>query len=128
MSAAKKQALLKLHLTQTTQTGTCRCDCTYCGTKASLCNTAPDSKWPNSYWQDASTVVAIAGGSLLTTYWHLQMVLCCLLNQGDSLLWDEYTYSHLVEAMVTPKGYNAIPVPMDDFGMTPEALQQVHLT
>lgn len=27
--------------------------------------------------------------------------------------------------MVTPKGYNAIPVPMDDFGMTPEALEQV---
>ena len=55
----------------------------------------------------------------------LQMVLCCLLNRGDSLLWDEYTYSHLVEAMVGPKGYNAVPVPMDDFGMTPEALEQV---
>lgn len=55
----------------------------------------------------------------------MQMVLCCLLNRGDSLLCDEYTYSHLVEAMVTPKGYNAIPVPMDDFGMTPEALEQV---
>ena len=41
---------------------------------------------------------------------------------------DEYTYSHLVEAMVTPKGYNAIPVPMDNFGMTPEALEQVNLT
>lgn len=57
--------------------------------------------------------------------WHMQMVLCCLLNRGDSLLCDEYTYSHLVEAMVTPKGYNAIPVPMDDIGMTPEALDQV---
>ena len=56
---------------------------------------------------------------------HVQMALCCLLNRGDSLLCDEYTYSHLVEAMVTPKGYNAIPVPMDDFGMTPEALEQV---
>lgn len=55
----------------------------------------------------------------------MQMVLCCLLNRGDSLLCDEYTYSHLVEAMVTPKGYNAIPVPMDDFGMTPEALELV---
>ena len=55
----------------------------------------------------------------------MQMVLCCLLNRGDSLLCDEYTYSHLVEAMVTPKGYNAIPVPMDDFGMTPETLEQV---
>lgn len=55
----------------------------------------------------------------------MQMVLCCLLNRGDSLLCDEYTYSHLVEAMVTPKGYDAIPVPMDDFGMTPEALEQV---
>ena len=53
------------------------------------------------------------------------MVLCCLLNRGDSLLCDEYTYSHLVEAMVRPKGYNAIPVPMDDFGMTPESLDKV---
>lgn len=53
------------------------------------------------------------------------MVLCCLLNRGDSLLCDEYTYSHLVEAMVGPKGYVAIPVPMDDYGMTPEALEKV---
>ncbi len=53
------------------------------------------------------------------------MVLCCLLNRGDSLLCDEYTYSHLVEAMVGPKGYNAVPVPMDDFGMTPESLDKV---
>lgn len=58
----------------------------------------------------------------------MQMVLCCLLNRGDSLLCDEYTYSHLVEAMVTPKGYNAIPVPMDDFGMTPEALEKVSIS
>lgn len=53
------------------------------------------------------------------------MVLCCLLNRGDSLLCDEYTYSHLVEAMVGPKGYVAVPVPMDDYGMTPESLEQV---
>lgn len=53
------------------------------------------------------------------------MVLCCLLNRGDSLLCDEYTYSHLVEAMVGPKGYVAIPVPMDACGMTPEALEKV---
>ncbi len=38
---------------------------------------------------------------------------------------DEYTYSHLVEAMVGPKGYNAVPVPMDNFGMTPEFLDKV---
>lgn len=57
----------------------------------------------------------------------MQMVLCCLLNRGDSLLCDEYTYSHLVEAMVGPKGYCALPVPMDDFGMTPEALEQVSI-
>ena len=55
----------------------------------------------------------------------LQMVLCCLLNRGDSLLCDEYTYSHLVEAMVGPKGYQAVPVPMDEYGMTPESLEQV---
>lgn len=55
----------------------------------------------------------------------IDMVLCCLLNRGDSLLCDEYTYSHLVEAMVGPKGYDAVPVPMDEFGMTPEALDKV---
>lgn len=59
------------------------------------------------------------------TRFNMQMVLCCLLNRGDPLLCDEYTYSHLVEAMVGPKGYDAVPVPMDDFGMTPEALDQV---
>ena len=26
---------------------------------------------------------------------------------------------------MAPKGYKAVPVPMDDFGMTPEALEQV---
>lgn len=55
----------------------------------------------------------------------LQMVLACLLNRGDPLLCDEYTYSHLVEAMMGPKGYTPVPVPMDDFGMTAKALQQV---
>lgn len=55
----------------------------------------------------------------------LQMVLACLLNKGDALLCDEYTYSHLVEAMMGPKGYVPVPVPMDDFGMTPDALEQV---
>ena len=55
----------------------------------------------------------------------MQMVLCCLLNRGDPLLCDEYTYSHLVEAMVGPKGYDAVPVPMDEFGMTPESLDKV---
>ena len=39
----------------------------------------------------------------------------------------QYTYSHLVEAMVGPKGYKAIPVPTDDEGMTPESLEQVSL-
>ena len=39
----------------------------------------------------------------------------------------QYTYSHLVEAMVGPKGYKAIPVPTDDEGMTPETLEQVRL-
>ena len=53
------------------------------------------------------------------------MVLACLLNKGEGLLCDEYTYSHLVEAMMGPKGYVPIPVPMDDFGMTPDALEQV---
>ena len=37
----------------------------------------------------------------------------------------QYTYSHLVEAMVGPKGYKAIPVPTDNEGMTPETLEQV---
>ena len=55
----------------------------------------------------------------------LQMVLACLMNKGDALLCDEYTYSHLVEAMMGPKGYVPVPVAMDDYGMTPEALETV---
>ena len=38
---------------------------------------------------------------------------------------DEYTYSHLVEAVVEPKGYNAVSVPIDNFGVTPESLDRV---
>ena len=53
------------------------------------------------------------------------MSLCLLLNRGEHLLCDEYTYSHLVEAMIGPKGYKAVPVAMDEHGMIPQKLQEV---
>ncbi|KAK9806204.1 hypothetical protein WJX72_005253 [[Myrmecia] bisecta] len=53
------------------------------------------------------------------------MISSLLLNRGDTLLLEEYTYSHTIESIVNPKGYKALPVAMDSNGLSPDALVKV---
>ena len=54
----------------------------------------------------------------------LEMLTSLLLNPGDSILVEEYTYSHFVECVVDRKGYQVIPVKLDDDGIVPETLER----
>lgn len=53
----------------------------------------------------------------------LDVTLDLLLERGDPLLVEEFTYSHALEAQLMPKGFDLIPVAMDDQGMVPAALE-----
>ncbi|GBF96915.1 hypothetical protein Rsub_09920, partial [Raphidocelis subcapitata] len=55
----------------------------------------------------------------------LAVALDLILERGEPLLVEEYTYSHALEAQLLPKGYELIPVPMDSEGMVPSALDDI---
>lgn len=55
----------------------------------------------------------------------LQMLVSLLLDRGDSLLLEEYSYPHMLECVVAPKGLTAVPLPIDEQGIIPEAMEQV---
>jgi DNA-binding transcriptional MocR family regulator len=53
----------------------------------------------------------------------LDAALRALLSRGDSLLAEQFTYSHALEALMAPHGYRLVPVEMDrDQGICPRAL------
>ena len=54
-----------------------------------------------------------------------QLVLALLLDRGDPLLVEEYTYSHILESVAEPKGYRPVGVPIDRDGIVPAGLRQV---
>lgn len=53
----------------------------------------------------------------------LDMITSLLLNPGDAILIEEYTYSHFVDCVAGRKRYDAIPVPMDEQGIVPQNLE-----
>jgi DNA-binding transcriptional MocR family regulator len=53
----------------------------------------------------------------------LQVVLRLLLNSGDSMLVEEYTYPHIPESMVEPAGFVVIPIKLDAHGIDPFQLR-----
>ena len=57
----------------------------------------------------------------------LQMVTDLLLERGDSILCESFTYFYLVDSVLPIKGYNAVPMDMDDYGICPLKLKQVTL-
>lgn len=57
----------------------------------------------------------------------LQMVTDLLLERGDSILCESFTYFYLVDSVLPIKGYNAIPMEMDNYGICPTKLRQVTL-
>eukprot|EP00951_Prasinocladus_malaysianus_P001060 scaffold7468_cov31-Prasinocladus_malaysianus.AAC.3 len=55
----------------------------------------------------------------------IEMALAMLLEQGDPILCEEYTYSNILESTLMPKGYDTIPIPIDGAGIVPEAMREV---
>ena len=58
----------------------------------------------------------------------LQMVTDLLLERGDSILCESFTYFYLVDSVLPIKGYNAVPMDMDGHGICPSKLRQVILS
>lgn len=56
----------------------------------------------------------------------MQIICELLLERGDTILCEEYTYPSVIESVMVPKGYKALAVELDQDGMLPESLQQVH--
>lgn len=56
----------------------------------------------------------------------LQMVTDLLLERGDSILVEEYTYFYMVDSVLPTKGYDAVPMKMDNQGICPTTLGQVY--
>ena len=57
----------------------------------------------------------------------LDAVTSVLMNPGDSILIEEYTYCHFTDCTVERQGYQPVSVPMDEWGITPEGLEKVIL-
>jgi hypothetical protein len=55
----------------------------------------------------------------------LQLVMQLVMNRGDTFLVEGFAYSHLLEGVSEPHGYNPLPVPIDDDGILPDGLRQV---
>jgi DNA-binding transcriptional MocR family regulator len=53
----------------------------------------------------------------------IDIVTSLFLDPGDAILVEEYTYSHFLETLAIPRGYNIVPVAMDDQGLEPTALR-----
>ena len=53
------------------------------------------------------------------------MVCELLLDRGDYILVEEYTYPSVIESVIIPKGYKALAVKLDQDGILPESLLEV---
>jgi DNA-binding transcriptional MocR family regulator len=53
------------------------------------------------------------------------MLCMLLLEPGDGVLTEQYSYSHLVEHTLKLRGNHAVPVAMDALGVQPAALRAV---
>ena len=55
----------------------------------------------------------------------LQMVCELLLERGDYILLEEYTYPSVIESVIVPKGYKPLAIKLDQNGILPESLLEV---
>lgn len=55
----------------------------------------------------------------------MQLIMQLVLNRGDTFLVEAFAYSHLLEGVSEPHGYNPLPVPIDKDGIVPAGLRQV---
>lgn len=55
----------------------------------------------------------------------LDAVISLLLNPGDAIFIEEYTYCHFLDCTVGGNGYDPVSVPMDDDGIIPDELRRL---
>ncbi|WPT10617.1 Kynurenine/alpha-aminoadipate aminotransferase [Picochlorum sp. SENEW3] len=55
----------------------------------------------------------------------LDVVTSLLLNPGDAILIEEFTYSHFIDCTVDRKEYQSLAVPMDNDGIIPDELERI---
>jgi len=55
----------------------------------------------------------------------IEMALAMLLEHGDPVLCEEYTYSNILESTLMPKGYECVALPLDHQGIVPEKMREV---
>ena len=53
------------------------------------------------------------------------MLMSLLMNQGDTIMCEEFTYPHMIESFVIPRGFKVQGIPTDDQGIIPDALNNV---
>lgn len=54
----------------------------------------------------------------------VQMLMSLLMNPGDTIMCEEFTYPHMIESFVIPKGFKVLGITTDDQGIVPEALSK----
>ncbi|CAL8471435.1 g10977 [Coccomyxa elongata] len=54
----------------------------------------------------------------------IEIVMRILMDKGDAILCEEYTYPHVSESMVQPQGYIAVPLTMDSSGIMPSLFRE----
>ena len=57
----------------------------------------------------------------------VQVVTALMMERGDPILCEEYSYFYMLDSVITAAGYKVLPVAMDEHGMKPEHLNQVRL-
>ncbi len=58
------------------------------------------------------------------SYAMLQMIMSLLMDKGDTILCESYTYPHMIESLVIPRGFRVQGVEADGEGIIPGALSK----
>jgi len=59
-----------------------------------------------------------------TSYAVLQMIMSLLMDKGDTILCESYTYPHMIESLVIPRGFRVQGIETDGEGIIPGALSK----
>ncbi|KAK9835444.1 hypothetical protein WJX74_000131 [Apatococcus lobatus] len=55
----------------------------------------------------------------------LEVVTALMMERGDPILCEEFSYFYMLDSVITAAGYKVLPVAMDQHGMKPEHLNQI---
>ena len=54
----------------------------------------------------------------------LQMIMSLLMDMGDTILCESYTYPHMIESLVIPRGFRVQGIETDGEGIIPRAVSK----